>query len=443
MEYQTFASSSDLLPELPSYSPSSPSPSYSCDLARGERLLEHTPRASRLASTSLFIKKAGKTTVVLNEQEDGATIPSYGRQAIISGQMLLEQSESIVEVVLKVKAKLDTTISEAGGHSTKIIDDTYSLWSSSSTSAQRSTCPDQIPFSVALPATFKYGDKMVPLPPSYNAEFFQVPSLFVRSSYTLHFVITRVRHRKLDIWPKTKQILIPFSYVPRTRPHRPIIPSPCFFSAVKTSPEEWYQAVTCLKTRPNANKDPIYCHLFVPAGRIYGLTDTIPFHVQLTGNTCTLQQLFSGAELDRVMSVDSHNTVISKNSKAVPSKPVLRVSVLRQVSVSLKGTSSWKNSTIGEGTIWPIPPDLSCSCSSTSGCTEGNVDWEGELQLKDNITVGGFDAANVQVKDFIILTLTPPTPHQSPWLQLQVTIPIRLVTESWGDVTAFDSVLSP
>ena len=89
--------------ELPSYSPSSPSPSYTCQLGSGERLLEHTPqsRTSR-HPTSLFVKKAGRTTVILNDQEDGATMPSYGRSATISGNLFLEQSESIVEVVLKV-----------------------------------------------------------------------------------------------------------------------------------------------------------------------------------------------------------------------------------------------------------------------------------------------------------------------------------------------------
>jgi len=91
-------------PELPSYSPLMPLPSYSCELSFGERRLEHTPRShlARQQPTSVFIQKAGKTTVILNEQHEGATIPSYGRQALISGSLVLEQSESIVEVAIKV-----------------------------------------------------------------------------------------------------------------------------------------------------------------------------------------------------------------------------------------------------------------------------------------------------------------------------------------------------
>lgn len=209
------------------------------------------------------------------------------------------------------------------------------------------------------------------------------------------------------------RIMIPFNYMPRTRAHRPIIPSPCFFSAVKTSPEEWYQAVTPLKTRPNVQLDPIYCHvssnfhkvnplsgteigffqLFVPGARIYGLKDTIPFHIQLSGNVCALREMFS-VKLDRVLSADSYNTVASK--KSPEDKPLLKVSLLRQVSVTMKGLKSFKNSIIGEGSIRPIPPDLTACTLGT--CREGHVDWEGELRCSEDIPTGGFDASSVHVK---------------------------------------------
>ena len=65
------------------------------------------------------------------------------------------------------------------------------------------------------------------------------------------------------------------------------------------------------------------------------------------------------------------------------------------------GVNSWGNSVLGEGTLWPIPPDLS-SCGATScrssQCREGNIDWDGEVRCRSDVTVGGFNAANVQVK---------------------------------------------
>jgi hypothetical protein len=92
--------------ELPSYSPSAPLPSYSCELSCGERRLEHTPRSRSAHSqpSTVFIKKAGKTTVILNEQHEGVAVPSYGRRALITGSLILEQSEGILEVVIKVNA---------------------------------------------------------------------------------------------------------------------------------------------------------------------------------------------------------------------------------------------------------------------------------------------------------------------------------------------------
>ncbi|KAJ3509157.1 hypothetical protein NLJ89_g5366 [Agrocybe chaxingu] len=393
---------------------------------------------TRLVSYVLFqhpssSKKIGRTTVVLNEQEAGISVPTFGRSAHISGTVCFEESSSVLGVVLQVEGKLDSTISEAGGHSTKLFSQRYPLWSQCN--SQGEPCPSQIPFSVFLPSTFTYNGAAAPLPPSFHSHFMDVPALFVKASYQLRFIITRIRHKKLEMWPKVKHISVPFTYVPRTRSHRPIVRSPCFFSSVKTSPEEWYQAVTSLRTRPNAKIDPITCHLFIPAGRIYGLRDKIPFHVQLSGIICTLKDVFAGcvSGLDRVLSVDSSNTTASRRSPAA--NPLIRVYLLRQVSVSMKGTSAWRNMILGEGTLAPIPPDLSSCCSLTRQCREGHVDWEGEVSCRDDITVGSFSAANVHVKDFIALSLTPPDRRSSPLLDLQLTIPIRLVTDSWADIT--------
>ena len=141
-----------------------------------------------------------------------------------------------------------------------------------------------MPFSVTLPSTFQDGDNSHPLPPSYHYVKKEGPSsekseLLVK--YQLHFIVSRVRHQKLqDIWLKKQQyvylpasvslsiinfllsIIIPFKYVPRTCAMRPIVATPCFFSSVKTSPEEWHQAITCLEMRrSNVDIGPIFCHV--------------------------------------------------------------------------------------------------------------------------------------------------------------------------------------
>ncbi|KJA21231.1 hypothetical protein HYPSUDRAFT_140969 [Hypholoma sublateritium FD-334 SS-4] len=437
--------------ELPSYASLAPVPSYSCELATGERSLQQTPRsrASRSPPTSLFIKKAGKTTITLDDQVEDASTPTYGRRGVISGNILLERSETVLDVVLKIEGKLDATISNGGSESVKLFADTYTLWSH--TTSQGLPCPSQLPFNILIPSTFQHNGQNIPLPPSYNASYYNLPSLFVRAGYQLHFIVSRLRHQKVGaVWPKTKHILLPFSYIPRTRPHRPIIYSDCFFSSIKSTPEEWHQAVSYLKRySSNATTEltpPLSANLFVPAGRIYGLGEKIPFHVQISGAVHSLRELFSGTMLDRVMSADSHNTVETLPKKrSAPAEPLLRVTLLRQISVSLKNGHSWKNVSLAEGSVSPVPPDLmSWYAPPGEFCPESHIDWEGELSVDDEKLVSGFMAAHVQVKDFICLTITPPNTFKpTSLIPLKITIPIRLVTDSFAETAGLERTIEP
>lgn len=72
---------------------------------------------------------------------------------------------------------------------------------------------------------------------------------------------------------------------------------------------------------------------------------------------------------------------------------------------------------------------------SPDDLTTTHIDWEGELFV-DQKPVSGFTAAHVQIKDFICLTLSPPS--STSLLQLQITIPIRLVTDSFTEVAGLD-----
>ena len=140
--------------------------------------------------------------------------------------------------------------------------------------------------------------------------------------------------------------------------------------------------------------------MFVPAGRIYGLGDKIPFHVQISGAVHALRELFTGTMLDRVMSADSHNTVETLPKKrSAPVEPLLRVTLLRQISVTLKNAHSWKNISLAEGSVSPVPPDLmSWYAPPGEFYPESHIDWEGELSVSDGKLVSGFMAAHVQVK---------------------------------------------
>ena len=87
---------------LPPYVVASPPPSYSCNPTCGEERIEHTPRAREARPTGAFIKKNGSVTVVLHDQEDGATVPTFGRQSKVNGILLLDKYELVSQVTLKV-----------------------------------------------------------------------------------------------------------------------------------------------------------------------------------------------------------------------------------------------------------------------------------------------------------------------------------------------------
>ena len=93
-------------PPLPLYAPSAPSPSYTCEPTFDEQTLQLTPRLNRPPPTGTYTKEAEKMVVTLFEQEKDAQIPTYGRCALVSGTVYLENHELISQVVLKVRWKL-------------------------------------------------------------------------------------------------------------------------------------------------------------------------------------------------------------------------------------------------------------------------------------------------------------------------------------------------
>jgi hypothetical protein len=90
---------------LPAYSPSSPVPSYAPEPAHDERRIQHTPR-THLRPTGTYMKRSGRDTVVLTEQDASAEAPTYGRHDSINGFVNLEERDTVSEIVLKVSCAL-------------------------------------------------------------------------------------------------------------------------------------------------------------------------------------------------------------------------------------------------------------------------------------------------------------------------------------------------
>lgn len=88
--------------QLPSYdSVSSAPPRYSSDPTGGEQSIQLTPRC-RPRPSGTFVKKDGRVTVTLVDQQEGATIPVFGRQSLVNGFVSLSSREAVSEVKVKV-----------------------------------------------------------------------------------------------------------------------------------------------------------------------------------------------------------------------------------------------------------------------------------------------------------------------------------------------------
>jgi hypothetical protein len=122
---------------------------------------------------------------------------------------------------------------------------------------------------------------------------------------------------------------------------------------------------------------------------VYALTDTISFHVQLYGRTHSLKSFLmlpqsDGCELQSPL----------PPLRSSYQQPAVRVYLLRQVSVDLRGYKALRNTIIAEAQLREIPP----THFSRDSQEATHLDWEGEVKCGHEISVGGFTANNVVVK---------------------------------------------
>ncbi|KAI0688375.1 hypothetical protein BC835DRAFT_1284717 [Cytidiella melzeri] len=230
-------------------------------------------------------------------------------------------------------------------------------------------------------------------------------------------------------------LAIPINYRPRSRPYLPIADSLLpFFSTLKTAPEEWYQVSSSVPHK-DKTQSPMDCHLFIPRAQIYALTDTIPFHLQLRASTGSLR-LFLG------MAPDSHRP--TSETRQRPRSPVVRVYLLRDIVVKVKGVSANKHVVLGEGTLSPVeyPPAWSpyCSSNATQDTEEMYaLDWEGELSCNDDVTVPSFVSGDLQVRDYIVVHLRPADVKLAAHIEHRHSHTIRFVTDKYRQLHPSDN----
>ncbi|EEB95060.1 hypothetical protein MPER_06029 [Moniliophthora perniciosa FA553] len=117
------------------------------------------------------------------------TIPTYHQNSLVAGSITFKKPRSVLEVQLKLVGKLKVKVSgnlNDGCKSVETINQNFILWSSCSFFTE-TTCPESLPFAAITPSTFRDGEAVFPLPPSYEADLTGAPGLFANASYHLGY----------------------------------------------------------------------------------------------------------------------------------------------------------------------------------------------------------------------------------------------------------------
>ncbi|KAJ6587056.1 hypothetical protein DFH09DRAFT_1142427 [Mycena vulgaris] len=406
---------------LPAYA-YTPAPSYASLPLPDEDTVQFTPRAGRPEAVLGNLSKQWRNvTVILKNQDNSSDSPTYGRNSSVCGEIGLEHSERILTISLKLEGRINLSSSDCGSIVQKIVDERRTIWDQ----AKSGRCPSVVGFAVNFPMTYKDENRVYRLPPSYETICLGSPLLVVKCVYNLSITITKLRKRRIAFWKTTsKTYPIHVVFRPRTRPARPMLEDSTFFSTLKDCPSEWHQMVVTLPTRRRATLEPISCHFVIPSVQTFCLSEDIPFHIQLCGPLDSLRQ-FYGSVLPEPLEA-------GKRPRRRQHAAIIRVFLARQIYVEVNGRQSWRNITVGEGTLRPIPPVVSNQDADLNE-REVAVDWEGEVRCKGDVTCASFNINHLVVKDFIVLAITPANARSSSLLPIQHAHPIRLVTDGWTE----------
>jgi len=380
-------------------------PSYSAEPGQNEQRLALTERPGH--PTADFVKqtKNGDVTLRLTGQQDDIDRPVYGTGANIEGNVEIAKLEGI---------SLEE-VAEGGHFTTNLCLNTVVLWSKESSNGP---CPTTMDFSLKLPATFTYDNKTYPLPPSHYVKMSGLPGFTAAIKYSVNATLTKpnlgttVKSKKLHIAIGAIVVSTGFTYYPRTRPARPIptslVPTTDGFQLTP----EWRIFESEIEVR-HISGENIKTKLYLPATRIFSMTQPIPFHLTYVSTAMSLAAFLP-------FSPAGSSSSSAKNS-------ITRIELVRQSTADVRNmltegvkTDIWKTDTIGQGIFH----------HTSDGPTW--ISYSGEINIIDGIKIPGFKAAGLSVQDCILLSMYPPEPRRSSLGELRQVVPIQLATDTWN-----------
>ncbi|KAE9403139.1 hypothetical protein BT96DRAFT_990587 [Gymnopus androsaceus JB14] len=418
----------------PSYSLDFPTPDYSAEPGVDEERLEYREarwQEYNTRPTGVFIRERNGITVILNNQEEKTTVPTFGRRSKVEGTLVIDTPESVSEVTLKLTGAIETVALTAGWAQVKVLDQTHTIFKSDDSGASQSHCESSLQFSCPLPLNFEHDGQEYLLPPSYYALLGgQGQTQYAKCTYMFTAIISRTRSRHTAFLGKNKKNnTFMFEYLPRFRPPRPMI-NRSLLTTIKTHPEEWRQFSYQLTPKSEKHMEPLTCQFFLPSVGMFGVMDSIPFHVQIAGSHASLSRLQPLSSDSESLSSDLHRR---RKADGEDSEPPIRVRLVRQVAINNNGHKNAVHLHLGDGKLCPLPPvEGPILLAGSRVQRQENVNWEGEIrcELEEKLTPG-FNAGIVTIADFVIVEL-------SKW---QINLfqpfkhghPVRLVSDSWTD----------
>jgi hypothetical protein len=401
---------------LPSYvAPSlNRTPSYSAEpgdyehrLAIGDRL---RPRPSGNFITE---SKGGGIRLRLSAQEDNVALPIYGSTNLVEGTVELSKPESVKSVEVKIEGRLDLKeIAEGGTAVAKLCLNNALLWIKDDANPR---CPTSLHFAIGLPDTFTYEDKTYPLPPTFDVKLSGLPGFVATINYSVTAMIAKsngvpmpkVKSKTFGIHVGSTYVSTPFVYYPRSRPSSAIPPPLRHGPAGFHVTDEWKAFESVIQSKSTARPN-IVAKLYIPASRVFCMSQPIPFHLSLESSAVSLAAFLPMGP--------TANTITRK---------VTRVQLMRQTTVDVRNTmlhgvktDIWRVDCIGEGTY------------KHAGDGPTSMTYTGEIVVQD-IKVPAFRAAGLSVKDCLLFTVTPLDPAKTPFGDLREVIPIKLSTDPW------------
>jgi hypothetical protein len=351
--------------------------------------------------------KNGEIRLTLNVQD--GQIPVYNSGGIVDGTLHIAKTESVSRVEVKIEGRLQVKeIAEGGTVDRKVCITSAQLWSEE----MGVSCPNSCRFQLTLPTKFdlegqpyvnhSFSTRLVTglssddytfqtLPPTYSVKLSTVPGFTAFMEYTLSAVISKsnlraplgslVKASFLGIGNTT--LSTPFIYVPRTRPAA-ALPAPLQLSRVGggfDSRPEWQIYESTINSRRSSLQN-IKARLYIPASRIFCVSQNIPFHLTLESSALSLA------------------TFLPFGPTGSSTKKCTRLQIMRQVTVDARNkmilgtkTDMWRVDCLGEATAFK---------DAGGGATW--MSFTGELSVNPSMKVMGFKVGGITVKVASIYT---------------------------------------